>query len=175
MTVRSLIVSACFLSLCAICAGCKPVPPDENIAPAPTITYVRESADATFQQDLRSARQPVFVDFYATWCRPCKRMTPLVDQLSIEYREKATFLKIDVDKCPAAATKYLVNVLPSFKVFDDGKEIASWEGMASSAQLRSLLAALPRATPTPPPALDVSPIPDHRRRCNTYDIAMTSQ
>lgn len=139
MTVRFLIVSAC-LSICTICTGCKPVPPDENIAPAPTITYVRESADATFQQDLCALRQPVFVDFYATWCRPCERMAPVVDRLSIEYKGKATFLKIDVDKCPATTAKYLVNVLPSFKIFSDGKEVASWEGMASSAQLRSLLA-----------------------------------
>lgn len=95
--------------------------------------------DATFAQQVLSAKSPVLVDFYATWCKPCKKMVPVLEELSSFYRGKVTFLKLDTDKNPRTGLKYGVNALPTFKIFKNGKEASSWEGMTTKENLKEWL------------------------------------
>ena len=73
--------------------------------------------------DLIYSDQPVLVDFYATWCGPCKTMTPVLAELKREMGSKARIVKVDVDKNQAAAHKYGVRGVPTFIIFKRGKEV----------------------------------------------------
>jgi thioredoxin 1 len=66
---------------------------------------------------VESGQKPVVVDFYATWCGPCKMIAPFFDSLDKKYNSAITFIKIDVDIVGDVAEKYDVNSLPTFMVF----------------------------------------------------------
>lgn len=66
---------------------------------------------------------PVLVDFYATWCAPCKAMTPIIEQLGKDMAGKARVLKIDIDKNRAVANKFNIQSVPTFIIFKEGKSV----------------------------------------------------
>jgi thioredoxin 1 len=68
-----------------------------------------------------SGQKPVVVDFYATWCGPCKMITPMFESLERNYNSAITFIKVDVDEANDIAEKYKVSALPTFMVFWDMK------------------------------------------------------
>lgn len=72
-------------------------------------------------QDLIQSGTPILVDFYADWCGPCKAMTPVVQEVARITKGNARVIKIDIDKNPAAATKYNVRSVPTFMVFKNGE------------------------------------------------------
>lgn len=76
----------------------------------------------TFQQII-NGEKPVLVDFYATWCGPCKAMSPIVESLGKELQGKARVLKIDVDKNQALATQFQVQAVPTFLIFKNGQVV----------------------------------------------------
>lgn len=67
---------------------------------------------------------PTVIDFYATWCVPCKQISPIFDELALEYKDQLNFLRVDVDQQPEIAQEYDVKSMPTFVFLDaDGKEI----------------------------------------------------
>lgn len=98
--------------------------------------HVHDSSAETFDQDVLSAGQPVFVDFYATWCGPCQFMTPVVDELSKQYQGKVRFFRVDIDKNPGLAEKYQIQSIPALKIFDSGKIVDDALGVTEKAVLR---------------------------------------
>lgn len=81
-----------------------------------------------FQVEVLSSSLPVVVDFFATWCGPCKAMSPIFDELSQEYKEKVKFVKIDVDQNQDLASQYNIFSIPTFLIFKDGKVVNQLTG-----------------------------------------------
>lgn len=88
----------------------------------------------TFKEIL-SGEKLVLVDFYATWCGPCKAMAPVIEDLGKEVQEIARVLKIDVDKNEALAAQYHIRSVPTFILFKKGEPVWRHSGMIDKAAL----------------------------------------
>jgi thioredoxin 1 len=89
--------------------------------------------------DIIQSDKPVLVDFHATWCGPCKAMTPILQDLANEVGEAARIIKIDVDKNPHIANQYQVRGVPTFIVFRNGKVEWQQSGMVPKQLLKEKL------------------------------------
>ena len=95
--------------------------------------------DLNFEQEVLASKVPVFVDFTATWCGPCKQLAPLVDQLADELVGQVKVGKLDVDDSPITAGKYGVRGVPTVMVFKNGERAAQHVGLTSKAKLLDLV------------------------------------
>lgn len=87
-----------------------------------------EITDATFEQVVLNSDKPVMVDFWATWCGPCKMVGPIIDEISNEYEGKAVVGKVDVDANQEFAAKYGVRNIPTVLVFQNGEVVGRQVG-----------------------------------------------
>ncbi len=99
---------------------------------------VKTVTDANFDAEVLKATGPVLVDFYTTWCGPCKMLAPIVEKLAVEYAGKLTVAKIDVDAAPSIASKYGISSVPTVMVFEGGQKKGSRVGLANRNQLLAL-------------------------------------
>ena len=90
---------------------------------------------SSFEDLLESSNVPVLVDFYATWCGPCQMMTPILEQVGANLRDRLQVVKIDTDKYPNLASKYQVEALPTLVLFKDGQPAERIEGVLQAPQL----------------------------------------
>jgi thioredoxin 1 len=88
-------------------------------------------------KDIIQSSKPTLVDFFATWCGPCKAMAPVLDQLKKEVGEEVRVLKIDVDKNQKVAAQFQVRGVPTFVLFKDGKIVWRQSGGMSISTLKS--------------------------------------
>jgi thioredoxin 1 len=96
--------------------------------------------DDTFKNDVLSSDKPVVVDFWATWCGPCKMVAPVLDEIAGENKDKITVAKIDIDQNPATARDYQVMSIPTLIVFSGGRPVKQIVGAKPKAALLSDLA-----------------------------------
>lgn len=80
-----------------------------------------EVNDANFEEIVLQSDLPVVIDFWAEWCGPCRMISPLIDQLSEEYKDKAVFAKMDVDSNPAIPAKFGIRNIPTILFFKGGQ------------------------------------------------------
>jgi thioredoxin 1 len=92
----------------------------------------------TFQEIINQDK-PVVVDFFATWCGPCKTMSPILEDLKNRIRENASIIKIDVDKNPQAAAAYQVRSVPTLIIFKNGKPLWRQAGVVAANELEKLI------------------------------------
>jgi len=97
---------------------------------------------SSFEDLLAGSDLPVLVDFYATWCGPCQMMTPILEQVGANLRDRLQVVKIDTDKYPNLASKYQIEALPTLVLFKDGKPAEKIEGVHQAPQLIQHLSSL---------------------------------
>lgn len=85
------------------------------------MSNAKDVTDASFGTDVLSADKPVIVDFWAEWCGPCRKLGPILDEISIQYGEKVNVVKVNVDDNPAIAAEYGITSIPAVYLFKDGQ------------------------------------------------------
>lgn len=100
-----------------------------------------EFTDQNFQEVVLDSDKPVLVDFWATWCGPCKMIAPVVDQLAEEMEGQAVIGKLDVDANRDTAAKYGVMSIPTLLIFKNGEMVDKQVGVVSKSVLASKISA----------------------------------
>ncbi len=100
---------------------------------------VLEITDAQFDADVLKSATPILVDFWATWCAPCKAIAPVLDQLAEEYEGKIKIGKVNVDENPATPGQYGVRGIPTMILFKDGEIVDQLVGAVPKNQVENLL------------------------------------
>jgi len=95
--------------------------------------------DRNFRQDVFQSEIPVLVDFWASWCPPCKVVEPVIEELASEYAGTVKFGKINVDQNPRVAAEYQIKGVPTFVLFNSGKIVERRVGAQSKKQLQEML------------------------------------
>lgn len=96
----------------------------------------------SFQDLLSHSDVPVLVDFYATWCGPCQMMSPIIEQVNAQLKNRLQVVKIDTDRYPQLASQHNIQALPTLVLFKDGKPVHRIEGVVQAAQLVQRLQSL---------------------------------
>lgn len=97
--------------------------------------------DDNFENEVLKSAEPVLIDFWATWCGPCKMIAPIVEELAGEYQGKAKIGKLDVDENQQTSIKYGVRSIPTILIFKDGKLLDTIIGAVPKTQIVSKLNA----------------------------------
>jgi thioredoxin 1 len=91
--------------------------------------------DGTFDQEVLKSNTPVLVDFWATWCGPCKAIAPAVDEIAREYKGKLKVGKVDIDQHQQVAQKFGIRSIPTLLVFKGGRVVDTIVGAVPKSKL----------------------------------------
>ncbi len=100
---------------------------------------LREFTDANFEAEVLNSDKPVLVDFWATWCGPCRAMEPAVKEISSEYSDKAVVGKLNVDENQGVAAKYGIRSIPALLYFKNGEVVGTTVGLTKKAAIAQKL------------------------------------
>ena len=114
-------------------------PKQSQIPKEQSMSKVGIVTDKNFKEEILESRIPVLVDFWASWCPPCKMTEPTVHELSLELNGAVKVVKINVDQNPISASQYEIAGVPTFIIFENGKEISRCIGAQSKQQLLSII------------------------------------
>ena len=93
--------------------------------------------DANFEAEVLQSTTPVLVDFFATWCGPCRQMLPIVTELADELNGQVKIVKMDVDEAPKTPETYNIASIPTLILFKNGQAVATHNGAIPKAELKN--------------------------------------
>lgn len=102
-------------------------------------SHTLEFSDQNFEQDVLKSPQPVLVDFWATWCGPCRMMSPTVDAIAVEYAGRAKVGKLNVDENLTVASRYGIRSIPTLLLFKAGQIQEQVSGTQPKEVIKRLL------------------------------------
>jgi thioredoxin 1 len=91
--------------------------------------------DQNFENEVLKSKKPVLTDFWAPWCAPCLMITPILEEIANEFKEKIKIGKVNVEENPQVASEYKINAIPALFIFKDGKVIERMLGLQPKENL----------------------------------------
>jgi thioredoxin 2 len=116
------------------CGSCK--------APLPPLAEPVDADAAIFDEVMREARVPVFVDFWAEWCGPCRMAAPEVKALAADMKGRVVVLKVDTEANPQLSARFGIQSIPNFVILKNGRVAAQHAGAAPRQEMRRWLEAV---------------------------------
>lgn len=92
-----------------------------------------------FDKEVNSSDIPVLVDFWATWCAPCRMVAPHIEEIAKEYQGKIKVCKVNVDEAPEIASRYQIMSIPTLMIFSQGKILEKKVGSLSKSEIEKLI------------------------------------
>ncbi|MGI6308600.1 MAG: thioredoxin [Dethiobacteria bacterium] len=95
--------------------------------------------DQQFQEEISNSSEPVLVDFWASWCGPCRMVAPVLEDLAVDYDGKVKVLKVNVDENPDAASRYGIMSIPTMILFKNGEPVQTIVGFRKKEELKDII------------------------------------
>jgi thioredoxin 1 len=99
-------------------------------------SYIKNITDENFDEEALKSKIPVIIDFWAEWCGPCKMLSPILDKIAEEYKDKIKICKVNVDSSPQIAVKYSISNIPTLFFIKNGNISDQHVGLLSEKALK---------------------------------------
>lgn len=93
-----------------------------------------------FKQEVLNSDKPVLVDFFATWCGPCKMLSPIVEEIAVENADKIKVVKVDTDELSSVAAAYGIMSIPTLILFKEGEAVDQRVGVRPKSDIEAMIA-----------------------------------
>jgi thioredoxin 1 len=103
---------------------------------------IKRIGEKQFDAEVAQATMPVVVDFYATWCGPCQKLAPIMEEMAGQFTNRIKFVKVNVDESPALARQFDIEAIPTVIFFRSGKIADRLVGLPSNRELQARLNSL---------------------------------
>lgn len=100
---------------------------------------IKHATDSTFQDEVLNSDTPVLVDFWATWCGPCKMLAPVIEEVANNLEGKIRIVKLDVDENPGIAGQFGITSIPTMILFSEGNPVGKLVGFRPADQIEAAI------------------------------------